>query len=96
MSRRHPLTGMLAPGCAVTLPQEGGELWVVSGEVWLTFRGDSRDHFLRAGARRTVPPDAGAVIEPARRGVGAQVQWFAPGEGEWRPGGAGGALRAGA
>jgi hypothetical protein len=62
---------------AMRIGREGGELAVLQGCVWLTRRGDPRDHFVAAGERFRLGAGDDAVIESAARPHGAVVRWDA-------------------
>ena len=53
----------------------GGELWVRSGAVWLTRRGDPDDVVLYAGQQLRLRDDDDAVFEQWQRDQPAVIDW---------------------
>ena len=59
----------------VTIDARGGELAVLSGQVWLTRTRDPVDYVLAAGERMHVEPHRQVVVAAWDRGEGPTLAW---------------------
>ena len=61
-----------------------GQLTVLSGQVWLTRRGDPDDHVLHAGQCMWLTPADDAVVEQWQRDQPASLHWQPEPTRRWR------------
>lgn len=54
---------------------QGGELAVLSGNVWLTRSADPADHVMRSGDRIRIEPRQQVVVEPWDRSEWPTLKW---------------------
>ena len=65
----------LPAGHVVALGNGGGEVSILSGQVWLTRSGDPDDHFLGAGESFKVRGDGEALVEACGASAPALITW---------------------
>ena len=65
----------LPAGHVVALGNGGGEVSILSGQVWLTRSGDLDDHFLGAGESFKVRGDGEALVEACGASAPALITW---------------------